>query len=108
MSVQNASSVLSAPTIVFNILDPFNTRDTQSQNTKIDLRLQKRNGKKAITIISGVPNCKKVLRRLRVVLSCGGSTSNDIIQLQGDVRVEVREYLIKAGHEPETIFTHGY
>jgi translation initiation factor 1 (eIF-1/SUI1) len=91
------------------ILDPFNTRVDNSINAdKIDLHLQKRGGKKAITIISGVPNCKKILRKLRVKLSCGGSTSDDIIQLQGDVRVEVREFLIKAGYDPETIFTHGY
>lgn len=80
--------------------DPF--ADKAILNEKIHLRIQQRNGKKCITIISGLPtdlDQKRVCKHMRKTFCCNGSLDDDeehgtIIQLQGDQRINVKEWLL--------------
>jgi translation initiation factor 1 len=83
-----------------NNLDPFT--DTSILHEKIHLRVQQRNGKKCITTISGLPtdlDQKRVCKHMRKTFCCNGNCEDDeehgkIIQLQGDQRANVKEWLL--------------
>lgn len=87
---------------------------------KIHIRLQQRNGKKSTTFIEGLDSYldqKKMallLTKVKVLFGCGGAIiKNDEnlnkIQLSGDQREKVSEYLIKSKIvEEENIIMHGY
>lgn len=83
-----------------NNLDPF--ADSSTLHQKIHLRIQQRNGKKCITTISGLPadlDQKRVCKHMRKTFCCNGSLDEDeehgkIIQLQGDQRTNVKEWLL--------------
>ncbi len=82
----------------------------------IHLRIQKRSGKKSITIIQGLDpkQAQKILKALRKLLCCNGTVIESeeyglVIQLQGDQREKVREFLIsKKLSDTNTIKVHGY
>jgi len=76
-------------------------------NKEIHVRIKKRNGRKYWTFIEGLDklnekniNLNNILKQLRNKVSCGGSLLTDkesrikVIQLQGDHRLVVRDYLI--------------
>ncbi len=89
-----------------NILEPifledtFNTMEVSSE--KVHIRIQVRNRKKCITTIEGLAtdlDLKMILEALKKKFNCNGSIMNDetlgeIIQLQGDNRNGVAEFLI--------------
>ena len=86
-------------------------------NSKIHIRIQQINGKKSITSATGIPSnqdFEKMLRTLKKSLSCNGciktdtETGGNVIQLQGDKRVSIRDYLIDKGIcLKEDIIIHG-
>lgn len=88
----------------FNIEDDLFAEDLKfTNNPKIHIRIQKRNGKKSITIVSGLPSkldFKSTLKILKKSLSCNGSITTDeenggqILQLQGDHRLKLKEYIL--------------
>jgi len=64
------------------------------------LRLEKKGrGGKSVTVIAGLPRntafLSELCRELKRACSTGGAVSNDTIELQGDLRARVREYLLK-------------
>ncbi|TKA79151.1 putative aconitate hydratase, mitochondrial [Cryomyces minteri] len=86
--------------------DPFAEADdtgekTQSQNY-IHIRIQQRNGRKTLTTVQGLPkkfDQKKILKVIKKKFACNGTIVNDtemgeVIQLQGDQRKDVQEFLI--------------
>lgn len=86
------------------------------KTTKIHLRLQ-RNGNHFITIIEGLddnPNIESILKQFKKLFCCNGTIHNKkdklaIIQLSGDQRNKVRDFLIKEGLSlAEDIIIHGY
>jgi translation initiation factor 1 len=88
--------------------DPFDMLDRQ-ENMSVHIRLQKRNGKKCVTTVSGVNDPKGSMIIMRKKFSCGGAIiDGSIIQLQGDLRKEVHTYLIATGLSSSYIFIHGY
>jgi translation initiation factor 1 len=97
-----------------NVLDPFTEPTSLTQ--KIHLRIQQRNGKKCITTISGLPadlDQKRVCKHMRKTFCCNGSLDEDeehgkIIQLQGDQRANVKEWLLNNEiTRADTIVVHG-
>ena len=78
------------------------------------------NGRKTLTTITGIPkkfSRKKILSVVKKKFACNGTIVNDdemgeVIQLQGDQRKDVQEFLIdkKEGLEldPKTIKVHGF
>ncbi|KAI9660845.1 MAG: Eukaryotic translation initiation factor eIF-1 [Trizodia sp. TS-e1964] len=104
--------------------DPFAEADeepgetNQSQNY-IHIRIQQRNGRKTLTTVQGLPkkfDQKKILKVIKKKFACNGTIVNDtemgeVIQLQGDQRKDVQEFLVdKDGLEldAKTIKVHGF
>ncbi|XWW94238.1 hypothetical protein V2A60_002181 [Cordyceps javanica] len=79
-----------------------------------------RNGRKTLTTVQGLPkkfDQKKILKVIKKKFACNGtivadSEMGEVIQLQGDQRKDVQEFLIdkKEGLEldPKTIKVHGF
>ncbi|CDJ28170.1 translation initiation factor SUI1, putative [Eimeria mitis] len=71
----------------------------------IHIRNQQRNGRKSVTTVQGLPktfDLKKMVRALKKEFSCNGTVIEDpehgsIIQLQGDQRQAVKEFLEREG-----------
>lgn len=71
---------------------------------KIHIRKTQRNGRKCMTTIEGLADeldKKKITRALKRVFKCNGAivkdkndNNNEIIQLSGDQRVNVKDFLI--------------
>mmetsp|Transcript_2602 Transcript_2602/g.3748 ORF Transcript_2602/g.3748 Transcript_2602/m.3748 type:complete len:125 (+) Transcript_2602:53-427(+) len=88
------------------------------KDKKIHIRVQKRNGRKSVTTISGLSkkfNFQKILKTFRKELYTSGSIVNDeesdrkIIQLFGDVRTQVKQFFIDEGIALEQdVIVHGY
>jgi translation initiation factor 1 len=82
-----------------NTLDPFAEIKVA---TKINLRIQQRNGKKSITTIQGLDedlDQKRICKAMRKQFSCNGNIQETeeygtVIQLQGDQRELVKEWLV--------------
>ncbi|KAK9458982.1 translation initiation factor SUI1 [Lipomyces oligophaga] len=83
--------------------DPF--ADTGDDDNKpynyIHIRIQQRNGRKTLTTVQGLPeeyDLKRILKALKKDFACNGTIVKDdelgeVIQLQGDQRVKVMEFL---------------
>ncbi|WEW57512.1 Eukaryotic translation initiation factor eIF-1 [Emydomyces testavorans] len=105
--------------------DPFaeadeDTGDTKQSQNYIHIRIQQRNGRKTLTTVQGLPkkfDQKKILKVIKKKFACNGTIVNDtemgeVIQLQGDQRKDVQEFLTdkKEGLEldAKTIKVHGF
>ncbi|ELR12384.1 protein translation factor, putative [Acanthamoeba castellanii str. Neff] len=86
------------------------------EESYVHLRIQKRNGKKSVTTIQGIPkkHIEKVLKALRKQLCCNGTVIESeeygqVIQLQGDQREKVKEFIIGKGIVSQNaIKVHGF
>jgi len=105
--------------------DPFAEADEtpgeskQAQNY-IHIRIQQRNGRKTLTTVQGLPkkfDRKKILKVIKKKFSCNGTILNDsemgeVIQLQGDQRNDVQQFLVDKVEglelDPKTIKVHGF
>jgi translation initiation factor 1 len=85
----------------------------------IHIRIQQRNGRKTLTTVEGIPSkfdLKKVLKVIKKQFACNGTvvqdqTAGDVIQLQGDQRNAVKDFLIGSEGleiDPKTIKVHGF
>lgn len=66
---------------------------------------KKRYGK-IVTVVSGFDsgvNIKNIAKILKNELACGGTSKNNIIELQGNHQKKVKEILVKHGFEKEAI-----
>jgi translation initiation factor 1 len=82
---------------------------------KVHIRLQKRNARKCITTVEGLPsnlNHKKLVKELKKKFSCNGvviSEEEGILQLQGDQRHNLSVYLVDESIcAKRNIVIHGY
>jgi len=119
------SSQVLLENIVFAGSNSFD--DSESSNQKVEagkataghvhLRIQQRNGRKCLTIVQGLADdldMKKILKALKKTYSTNGTVLVDkehgeIIQLQGDQRKNVYEFLTKCNIcSKEEIKTHGF
>ena len=110
---------------IFNNINNFDDADidnTGKQNDNLQLldvvhiRIQQRNGKKVITIIQGLDNKipkKELIKKFKTLFACGGNINSDeeygdVIQLTGDQRLKVRDYLVDNNLvEAENVEIHG-
>jgi translation initiation factor 1 len=86
----------------------------------IHIRIQQRNGRKTLTTIEGIPSkfdLKKILKVIKKQFACNGTIVNDekagdVIQLQGDQRNAVKDFLVDKDKgleiDPKTIKVHGF
>lgn len=107
-------------------VDPFAEADEEpGENSKqsanyIHIRIQQRNGRKTLTTVQGLSkkfDLKKILKVIKKKFACNGTIVNDtdmgeVIQLQGDKRVDVKEFLVDKdeglGLNADTIKVHGF
>ena len=85
----------------FNAADERSTSRRVSGNKIVRLRMERRKGK-ATTILydmEGVPDMKVLARALKNLVSAGGTTKNEKIEIQGEHRDRFRVYLSDEGYE---------
>ena len=82
--------------------DSFEDGEPIQNNQKVHIRIQSRTTRKSILTITGLANdldLKRIVKYLKKNLKCNGSVISDkiygeIIQLQGDHREEIKQFLI--------------
>lgn len=73
---------------------------------RISVTTDKRRYGKIITLVSGLSrnvDIKKVAKDLKEKLACGGTVKEDIIELQGNHRKQVKPLLVKLGFSEHSI-----
>ncbi|CAM8949795.1 unnamed protein product [Rhodiola kirilowii] len=101
--------------------DPFAdaNADDGSAGTKeyVHVRVQQRNGRKSLTTVQGLKkefSYNRILKDLKKEFCCNGTVVEDpelgqVIQLQGDQRKNVSNFLVQAGIvKKEHIKIHGF
>ncbi|CAG8694907.1 1960_t:CDS:2 [Dentiscutata erythropus] len=81
-----------------------------------DIRIQQRNGRKTLTTVQGLPveyDQKKLLKAFKKEFACNGTLVQDeelgqVIQLQGDQRIKVQNFLAEEGIDKKIIKIHGF
>jgi translation initiation factor 1 len=77
------------------------------ETQKIVVRVIKKKFGKVYTSIEGIDtkeiDIKEVTKKLKSKFACGGTSKNGVIELQGNHRQNMREYLIQLGFPTETI-----
>ncbi|KAB2605973.1 translation factor SUI1-like protein [Pyrus ussuriensis x Pyrus communis] len=103
-----------------NPFDPFSeAEDSDSPGAKdyVHIRVQQRNGKKCLTTVQGLKkdfSYNKILKDLKKEFCCNGNVVQDkelgkIIQLQGDQRKNVLQFLVQAEIvKKDRIKIHGF
>lgn len=96
--------------------DEVNAAEGLGSGNKVHIRVQQRNRRKCILTVQGLDDdldLKKICKALRKNLQCNGNVTKDkeygdILQLQGDHREAVKQFLI--GQEivmPNQLMVHG-
>ncbi|XP_061339511.1 protein translation factor SUI1 homolog 2-like [Gastrolobium bilobum] len=100
--------------------DPFAEAiesDAPGAKEYVHIRIQQRNGKKSLTTVQGLKkefSYEKILKDLKKEFCCNGNVVQDkelgkIIQLQGDQRKNVSQFLVQAGLvRKDQIKIHGF
>ncbi|XP_060209148.1 protein translation factor SUI1 homolog [Lycium barbarum] len=101
--------------------DPFAEAEefsTHRAKEYVHIRIQQRNRKKSLTTIPGLRkeylSYEKILKNLKKELCCNGNVVQDkelgkVIQLQGDQRKNVSQFLVNAGIvKKDQIKIHGF
>jgi len=107
----------------FNTVDPFadegqqlSNEEVGTQQNYIHIRIQQRNGRKTLTTLQGLPkeyDSRKLLKAFKKEFACNGTLVEDeeagkVIQLQGDQRVKIQNFLTEEGIPKNTIKLHGF
>jgi translation initiation factor 1 len=80
--------------------------DLAKGQQKIRIATEKRRYGKVITLVSGFDkdiDLKATAKALKEGLACGGTIKDQVIELQGDHKRQVRAVLIKIGFSDESI-----
>lgn len=76
------------------------------ETQKITIAIETKRYGKTITVIKGIDTAKidikKLMKKLKSKLACGGTYKHDAIELQGEHKERVKELLVKEGF-PEDI-----
>ncbi|KIM62075.1 hypothetical protein SCLCIDRAFT_15919 [Scleroderma citrinum Foug A] len=97
--------------------DPLaGTADVGSQANHLHIRIQQRNGRKTLTTLQGLPkeyDPKKLLKAFKKEFACNGNVVDDlemgeVIQLQGDQRNKILNFLVDNGMDKSSIKVHGF
>ena len=81
-----------------------NLVEINPQETCLKLRIEKKGrGGKAVTVIYELPDnpqyFKKLLKELKNFCGTGGSQKESTLEIQGDQRDKIREFLLKKGFQ---------
>ncbi|KAE8725489.1 Protein translation factor SUI1-like protein [Hibiscus syriacus] len=96
--------------------DPFSEFGGTGNKEYVHIRIQQRNGKKSLTTVQGLRHdlsYEKILKSLKD-FCCNGNVVKDkelgkIIQLQGDQRKNVSQFLVNSGIvKKDQIKIHGF
>ena len=73
---------------------------------KIRVRADKRSYGKVVTLVDGFDNVdiNKIAKDLKRKLACGGTSKNNVIELQGDHTHKVKNVLIDMGFSGDMIY----
>jgi len=101
--------------------DPFNEQIDNAgaggQDKLIHIRIQQRNGRKTLTTVQGINpdyDFKKIVKACKKEFACNGTVVEhpeygDVIQLQGDQRQAIRQFLQNTSIAKEgQIKVHGF
>ncbi|KAG6831172.1 hypothetical protein H0H92_012312 [Tricholoma furcatifolium] len=115
--------------------DALGTSQEAGSPDYIHIRIQQRNGRKTLTTLQGLPkrefpadltacfgadpclkkeyDMKKILKAFKKEFACNGTLVEDekmgqVIQLQGDQRAHIFNFLTENGLEKSTIKVHGF
>ncbi|KAF9246263.1 translation initiation factor SUI1 [Melanogaster broomeanus] len=104
-----------------NTFDPFadegdplgGNQDVGSTQNYLHIRIQQRNGRKTLTTLQGLPKGEAASSCCSVEFACNGNLVDDeemgqVIQLQGDQRVKIANFLVEEGIPRNTIKLHGF
>ena len=89
------------------------TKELHKRTCEIHIKSQQRNGRKCWTFVEGIDqlenqNLNEIATNLKKKFNCGASIKNNVIQLNGDHKTELKEYLIKQGiANDDQIKIHG-
>ena len=98
----------------------FDTGNSFLTKPKLQIRVQKRNGRKCITTVEGFEDdldVKRICKAMRKQFNCNGNIVNDehntdVLQLQGDQRDNVKQWILEneviAKNEADRIVVHGF
>lgn len=73
---------------------------------RITVTTDKKRYGKIVTIVKGFDkgiDVKKTAKALKNELACGGTSKDNIIELQGDHRGKIKELLVKMGFDEESV-----
>jgi translation initiation factor 1 len=77
------------------------------ETQKIVVRVVKKKFNKIYTAIGGIDtkeiDIKEVTKKLKNKFACGGTAKNGVIELQGNHRAGIKDYLVQLGFLAETI-----
>lgn len=101
--------------------DPFAVDNegirNSNQDSYIHIRIQQRNGRKTLTTVQGISeefDLKRIVKTVKKEFACNGTIVEhpeygEIIQLQGDQRTKIGDFLKKVGLAREDqIKVHGF
>ncbi|VDI15278.1 eukaryotic translation initiation factor 1-like [Mytilus californianus] len=104
-------------------LDPFKDASVDEDGTAgvqeglIHIRIQQRNGRKTLTTVQGISpdyDLKKIVKACKKEFACNGTVVEhpeygEVIQLQGDQRTHIRDFLKIIGIAREDqLKVHGF
>ncbi|MHB9302956.1 stress response translation initiation inhibitor YciH [Thermofilum pendens] len=73
----------------------------------IKIRVEKRKGHRDVTIITGLdvkdPELRRMVSEMKAKFACGGTIKDDHVELQGDHRYKVKEFLVLNGFPESNI-----
>lgn len=119
---------MTEPILNLNKADPFSTAggddDLNNFNNDVNLggglihiRIQQRNGRKTLTTVQGIAeqfDKKKLVSAFKKEFACNGTVVEhpeygEVIQLQGDQRNHVCQFLVKIGiAKDDQLKVHGF
>ncbi|GIU68415.1 MAG: stress response translation initiation inhibitor YciH [Candidatus Pacearchaeota archaeon] len=73
---------------------------------RISVTTEKKRYGKVVTIIRGFDknvDLKKITKELKNILACGGTYTEDTIELQGDHKKRIKDALVKIGFDPSLV-----
>lgn len=101
--------------------DPFNDQAEDvgrgGHDNLIHIRIQQRNGRKTLTTVQGINpdyDLKKIVKACKKEFACNGTVVEhpeygEVIQLQGDQRHLIKDFLRKVGiAKEENVKVHGF
>jgi len=109
--------------VLLNLADPFATVDADDvvggavAGSVIHIRIQQRNGRKTLTTVQGISSdydLKKIVKACKKEFACNGTVVDhpeygEVIQLQGDQRNKIAEWLKKMKlAKEEQLKVHGF